>query len=45
MKKLIVPFLTGVIAVIVGAAVLVGKMKGKSMRAGCRFGRCKKMKK
>ena len=29
MKKLIVPIVTGVIAVVVGAALLVRKLKGK----------------
>ena len=29
MKKIIVPIVTGVVAVAVGAALLVGKLKGK----------------
>ena len=45
MKKLVVPFLTGVIAVIVGVAVLVGKIKSKGTRLGRRFVHSKKIKK
>lgn len=29
MKKIIVPIVTGVVAVVVGAALLIGNLKGK----------------
>lgn len=34
MKKIIVPLITGVVALAVGAALLIGKIKGKKKTTG-----------
>lgn len=34
MKKIIVPFITGVVALAVGAVLLIGKIKGKKKTTG-----------